>query len=74
MILIPPLSPILLNLRATARKANAHFHFSAYTDSTRVSFCLVAVPATPMAYKNKLPMKEDRKHMILNSKEISASR
>ena len=74
MILIPPLSPILLNLRATARKANAPFHFSAFADSIRVSFCLVAVLATPMAYKNKLPMKEDRKHMIQNCLEISAFR
>jgi hypothetical protein len=32
----------------------------------------VAVLATPTAYKNELPMKEDRKHMIQDYLEISA--
>jgi hypothetical protein len=34
----------------------------------------VAVLATPMAYKNELPMKEDRKDMIQDYLEISAFR
>jgi len=45
-----------------------------HADSIRANSSLVAVLATPMAYKNKLPMKEDRKGMIQDYLKISAFR
>jgi hypothetical protein len=48
--------------------------FPVFANSIQVSFCLVAVLATPMAYKNELPIKVDSKGMIQNSAEISAFR